>query len=83
MGQAGITAVQAAAITIAHGFCRFGGVLLCFRDGARLHCCSSFGLVVLLPKLKKGIPSQDETPFAISSSDVSSKQVFWLSAQPG
>jgi hypothetical protein len=31
---------------------------------------------------KKEVPSKDETPFAIGSSDFFSKQVFWLSDQP-
>jgi hypothetical protein len=32
--------------------------------------------------IKKGIPHQVGTPFAISSSVLFSKQVFWLSVQP-
>jgi hypothetical protein len=32
--------------------------------------------------IKKGIPHQVGTPFAISSSILVSRQVFWLSDQP-
>jgi hypothetical protein len=86
MGQAGIAAVQAAAIPEADGFGLFDRAFSFFVGVDRLHgfppeklvcwCCGR-------PQYKKGIPHEDGTPFAISSSVLFSKQVFWLSAQPG